>query len=173
MNDFGNLATEIVTYDFPNDTGNYPVSYVSGWLEANLGELSIALNEEYQVDSTGAIYVADGSGLFPQEKEIFKSIYSIHYYDKSAREVLRNSAYGSSDSIEWTVLKEGDTTIQRQNKNSVARTFNELSSQAKKDLRDMIGKHNMYKSGPRQVYGSDAATSNDALGNGDIDAFRD
>jgi ribosomal protein S20 len=170
MNDFGNIATEIVTYDFPNDTGSYPLSYVSGWLEANIGELSIAVNEEFTVNDAGEIYVGDCSGLMPQEKEIFKSIYSIHYYEKSARETLRNSAYGTT--ADWTVLKEGDTTIQRQNKNSIAKTFNELASQAKSDLNDMIFKHNRYKSGPRQVYGADAMNSTDALGDDGIDSLR-
>ena len=169
MNDFGNLATQIVTYDFPNDDCTYPVSYVSGWLEANLGELNIQTNEEFEVDSTGAIYVGDCSGLFPQEREIFKQLYTIHYYDKTARETLRNAAYGSS--VDWVVLKEGDTTLQRQNKNSVARTFDTLSKQAKEDLKDMVFRYNRYKSGPRQVYGEDAIQSYDALGDDNITPY--
>ena len=38
MNDLGSLATNIVTYDFPNDTGSYNLGFVSGWLEVNIGE---------------------------------------------------------------------------------------------------------------------------------------
>lgn len=161
MNDFGNLATQIVTYDFPNDTGTYPVSYVSGWLAANLGELNIHTNEEFSVNDTGAIILGDSSGLLPQEIEIFKTMYEIHYYDKTSREVLRNAAYGTS--TDWVTLKEGDTTIQRQNKNSVARTFRELSEAARKDLKDLVFRYNRYKAGPRQVAGTDSINSVEAI----------
>lgn len=157
MNDFGNLAQNIVTYEFPNDTGNYPVSYVSGWLEANLGELNGLLNEEFVVNDTGSIYVGEYFGLLPVELVIYSKLYEIHYYQKSARETLRNAAYGAS--VDWVTLKEGDTTIQRQNKNSVARTFKELETDARAELNDLVFQYNRYKAGPRQVYGSDAVSA--------------
>ncbi len=169
MNDFGNLATQIVTYDFPDDTGSYPVSYVSGWLEANIGELSLLLNEDYLVDATGAIYVDTSTGLNNQEIDIFKKLYEIHYYDKSSRTSLRTAAY--STSTDWIVLKEGDTTIQRQNKNSVAKTYNELSASAREDLKDLVFNLNRLKSGPRQVFGADAIPSYDAFSS-DVQSVR-
>jgi hypothetical protein len=55
MNDFGQLASEIITYDFPNDTGTYGTGYVSGWLEVNLGELNGLTHEEFSGNATGAI----------------------------------------------------------------------------------------------------------------------
>lgn len=165
MNDFGNLATQIVTYEFPEDTGTYPVSYVSGWLEANLGELNLLTNEEFSVNSTGAIILGTGesssAGLLPQELDIFKTLYEIHYYEKSARESLRSATYGSS--TDWLTLKEGDTTIQRQNKNSVARTFRELLADSRKNLENLVFRYNRYRSGPRQVHGLDGIPSVDAF----------
>ena len=44
MNDLGELATNIINIEFPDDTDRFPVSYVSGWLESNIGELNILLN---------------------------------------------------------------------------------------------------------------------------------
>jgi len=165
MNDFGNLATQIVTYDFPEDTDTYSLSYVSGWLEANLGELNLHTNEEFSVDSSGNIVLGTGSssstGLLSQEIEIFKTLYEIHYYEKSARESLRSATYGSS--TDWLTLKEGDTTIQRQNKNSVARTFRELVADSRKNLENLVFRYNRYRSGPRQVHGTDAIPSVDAF----------
>ena len=124
MNDFGQLASEIITYDFPNDTGTYGTGYISGWLEVNLGELNGLTHEEFSGNSTVAIEYASGSGLMPIEKKIFRGLYEIHYYQKSARESLRAFTYDSS--VDWITIKEGDTTLQRQNKNSVAKTYRDL-----------------------------------------------
>ena len=165
MNDFGNLATQIVTYDFPDDTGTYPTSYVSGWLDANLGELNLLTNEEFSANDTGAIVLGSGDsashGLTSQELEIFKTLYEVHYYEKAARDSLRSATYGTS--ADWITLKEGDTTIQRQNKNSVAKTFRDFSSDSREKLGQIVFQYNRYRSGPRQVHGSDSIRSHDAF----------
>ena len=119
MNDLGVLATKIVNYEFSEDRQRFPVSYVSGWLETNIGELNGLTNEEFYVNSTGAIEIAEGSGLLPVEENIYSTLYEIHYYEKAARDSLRGFTYGSD--TDWLTIKEGDTTIQRQNKNSVAK----------------------------------------------------
>ena len=157
MNDLGSLAADIITYDFPDDTGKYNTGYVSGWLETNLGELNGLLHEEFTINSTGAIEYLSGSGLAPVEKVIFKTLYEMHYYSKASRDALRGFVY--SDSVDWLTLKEGDTTIQRQNKNSVSKTFNELGSQAERRLNDLIYQYNYQKSSPLQVAGVDGTTN--------------
>ena len=152
MNDLGTLATNIVTYDFPNDTGSYNVGFVSGWLETNIGELNGLIHEEFEVNSTGAIRM-DGTGLADVEKNIFGTLYELWYYNKSARESLRSFTY--SDSVDWVTIKEGDTTIQRQNKNSVAKTYRDLSVETSERLNDLLYQYNYQKSSPIQVAGTD------------------
>lgn len=158
MNDLGSLATNIVTYDFPNDTGSYNVGFVSGWLEVNIGELNGITHEEFEVNSTGAIAIkGTDSGLMPVEENIFTTLYELWYYQKSARESLRSFTY--SDSVDWVTLKEGDTTIQRQNKNSVAKTYRDLSEETSKKLSDLVFQYNYQKSSPIQVAGTDGTFS--------------
>ena len=157
MNDFGKLASGIITYDFPNDTGSYNTGYVSGWLETNLGELNGLTHEEFSGNSTGAIEYASGSGLMPVEEKIFRTLYELHYYQKSARESLRSFTYDSS--VDWITIKEGDTTLQRQNKNSVAKTYRELEGIALERLDNLIFQYNSTKSSPLQVAGADGASS--------------
>ena len=154
MNDLGSLASNIVTFDFPNDTGVYNTGFVSGWLETNIGELNGLTHEHFEINSTGAI-VMEGtdSGLAPVEKNIFSTLYELWYYQKSARESLRSFTY--SDSVDWVTLKEGDTTIQRQNKNSVAKTYRDLSEEASKRLDSLVFQYNYQKSSPVQVAGID------------------
>jgi hypothetical protein len=155
MNDLGRLATDIVNYEFSEDRQRFPVSYVSGWLDANIGELNGLLNEEFYINSTGAIELEVGSGLLPVEENIYSTMYEIHYYEKASRDALRGFVYNAED--DWLTLKEGDTTIQRQNKNSVAKTFFELKESTEKKLNDLVGKYNVYKSNPSQVAGLDGA----------------
>jgi hypothetical protein len=157
MNDFGKLAEKIITYEFPDDTGTYNTGYVSGWLETNIGELNGLCHEEFSGNSTGGIEILSGSGLLPIEETIFTKLYEIHYYQKSARESLRTFTY--SDSVDWTTIREGDTTIQRQNKNSVAKTYSDLESMAKRELTDLIYQYNYQKSSPLQVAGTDGTTN--------------
>ena len=93
----------------------------------------------------------------PVEENIFSTLYEIHYYQKSARESLRTFTY--TDSVDWTTIKEGDTTIQRQNKNSVSKTYNDLEYQARQRLKDLLFQYNYQKSSPLQVAGDDGTTS--------------
>ena len=161
MNDLGRLATKIVNYEFSEDRQRFPVSYVSGWLDANIGELNGLLNEEFYVNDTGAIEIATGSGLMPVEENIYSTLYEIHYYEKAARDSLRGFTYGGD--ADWITLKEGDTTIQRQNKNSVAKTYRDLKLDANNRLKDLVSKYNVYKSTPIQVAGTDGSQPIDSL----------
>ena len=72
---------------------------------------------------------------------------------KSARESLRSFTY--SDSVDWVTLKEGDTTIQRQNKNSVAKTYKDLAEDSNEKLTNLLYQYNYQKSSPLQVAGTD------------------
>tara|TARA_R100001460_G_scaffold66932_1_gene107222 strand:+ start:489 stop:977 length:489 start_codon:yes stop_codon:yes gene_type:complete len=152
MNDLGVIASGIVTYDFPNDTGTYNISFVSGWLETNIGELNGLIHEEFEVNSDGDIRM-DATGLADVEVNIFSTLYELWYYQKSARESLRSFTY--SDSVDWVTIKEGDTTIQRQNKNSVAKTYRDLSEETSNRLDNLVFQYNYQKSSPIQVAGTD------------------
>ena len=92
-------------------------------------------------------------GWKPTLENIFSTLYELWYYEKSARESLRSFTY--SDSVDWVTIKEGDTTIQRQNKNSVAKTYRDLSEQTSKRLKDLVFQYNYQKSSPIQVAGTD------------------
>ena len=151
MNDLGTLANKIIEIEFPEDSCRFPLSYVSGWLEANLGELNILINEDYKIDESGNFLPS----LCLEEEAIYTQLYSISYFDKLSRDVLRGITSTSSSSSDWVLLKEGDTTIQKQNKNSVARTLNEFKVQSSDRLNELVSKYNMYKSSPLQVYGRD------------------
>jgi hypothetical protein len=154
MNDFGNLAYKIVKYNFKEDVSRFPISYVSGWLETNLGELSSITHEDFSIGETGNILP---SGLSQAEESIFSKLYTIHYYKKAAREVLRGVVWSNSDSVanDWTSIKEGDSSVQRVSKNSISKSLNDLALAEKEELDKLLYQYNMHKSSPLQVAGDD------------------
>lgn len=155
MNDLGSLATQIVNYSFDEDTGRFPVTYISGWLDANIGLLNAYTHEEFSVDETGAFAP---SGLLPIEEAIYTTLYTIAYYDKAAREALRGVIYGGDAAGAVSMIKEGDTTIQKTSKAQMSRTFAEFAKDARMELDDLIYQYNSDRAGVRQVAGEDGYT---------------
>lgn len=155
MNDFGNLAYKIVKYEFKEDVSRFPVSYVSGWLETNLGELNGLLHEDFYVDGSGNI---GPTGLAPVEQNIYAYLYKINYFDKAAREALRGFIWGGISGVadDWTSIKEGDSSIQRQSKNSISRSFMEFSKDTRERMDNLIYQYNSTKASPLQVAGCDS-----------------
>lgn len=152
MNDLGTLATEIVDYQFPDDTGRFPVAFVSGWLNVNLGQFNGLTKTDFIIDSSGNF----SPSLCPVESGILKEMYEIEYYSKAAKEALRGIVWGSAsgaDSI--TMVKEGDSVVQKVSKHQISRTFSEFARLAKDDLEDLLNKYNRKHSRPRQVAGED------------------
>ena len=157
MNDLGSLATDIVTYHFPSDTGRFPVGFVSGWLETRIGALNGITHEEFSIDETGAFTPC---GLFPVEKDIFKTLYEIYYYDTAARESLRGIIWDDNVADSITMVKEGDSTVQKTSKHQISRTYTELSKMAQENLKDLVFQYNRSKASPIQVAGEDSSSFN-------------
>lgn len=149
MNDLGVLASNIITYQFERNDKDHPISFVSGWLDANVGLLNGYANEEFVV--TGAGYFSPS--LEPVEKAIFTTLYVIDYYDRMSRKALHGSLNSYAD---WTTLREGDSVIQKSSKHAVSRTFKDFRDAAKDTLKDLVQNYNIYKSSPLQVAGADS-----------------
>lgn len=154
MNDFGNLAYKIVKYEFKDDVSRFPISYVSGWLEVNLGELNGLLHEDFYINDSGNI---GPTGLAPVEQNIYAYLYKINYFDKASREALRGLVWGGVSGVadDWTSIKEGDSSIQRVSKGSLSRAYTEMARDTRDRMNDLIYQYNSTKASPLQVAGDD------------------
>lgn len=155
MNEVGVLAQSISDYSIPMDTGRFPTSFISGWLEANIGKLNALTHECFTITGTG---IFGPTGLNTIEKSIFTELFLIYYYGRASRDSLRRSVYdenGSLASAEFNTLKEGDTYISRPDKNSISRTYSQMVSESKKNLDDLLFQYNNNKVGPLSVAGDD------------------
>jgi len=158
VNDFGNLAYKIVKYEFKDDVSRFPISYVSGWLETNLGELNGLLHEDFYINESGNI---GPSGLAPVEQNIYAYLYKINYFDKASRDTLRGLTWGGVSGVadDWTSIKEGDSSIQRVSKNTLSRSFLEMSKDTRERMNELIYQYNSTKASPLQVAGCDSVYS--------------
>ena len=174
-NQFGQLASGIVEYDFDYITGaeaDSQVSNVSGWLSTNVGTLNTLIYSSFYSGTLGLeTGYATGNHLRQEEKAIFTQIYLADYYAKQARITLRfftarndpfHSGVTSYEMTPWTRLREGDTTIQRDAikltasaRTEAARAFKSLADEAQEALKKLVYNYNYYQAHPRQTAGSD------------------
>lgn len=148
MNDLGSLATSISDYSI-EETGRFPVSFISGWLEVNIGQLNGLTHEEFTIGPTGAF----DPPLEPVEESIYTLLFEVYYYNKASREALRGIVWDNSLADAIIMLKEGDSTVQRTSKHQVSRTFAELAKESQSSLDNLLFQYNRTKAAPRQVVG--------------------
>ncbi len=166
----GQLASGIVTTEFDYITGtdaDTEVDKVSGWLGANVGQLNTLLYTSF--DATDLVLTTPLNPWKQEEKAIYTQVYLQDYYSKQARIALRNftrsittTGITSYEMTPWTVLREGDTTIQREaikmtasSRTEAARTFKSLADAATEEIKELVYKYNSYQGHPRQVAGED------------------
>lgn len=152
MNELGTLATEIVTYNFPDDTGRFPVTYISGWIGSRIGLINGLLHTDFVIESGDFV-----PNLCDVESGIVKYFYEIDYYNKASNEALRGMVWGGAggfkDSI--TMVKEGDSVIQKVSKHQISQTFLQFAQDRRDQMNDLLFQYNNQKSAPIQVAGED------------------
>ena len=136
---------QIISTTLDNLTSKGSLEQINGYVGKKQGGYYDPSQDRYLEDNDlRNKYQFSGSPVSYDEENIYSTLYEIHYYEKAARDSLRGFTYGSD--TDWLTIKEGDTTIQRQNKNSVAKTFRDLKVDATDRLNDVVGKYNTYKS---------------------------
>ena len=168
MNQLGELAYSIWDIEFGDHSTALEreknALLISGYLEANLGQLNILINTNFQL-TTGHMVEPK---LKDEEEAIFSQLYLRDFYQKQARNILRGMTGSITDSsssgvTDWTELREGDSVIRRSvntatTKNESARAMANAGKDAQAALEKLIHSYNMYGSLPIQVAGKDAET---------------
>ena len=142
MSEIGRLATQIVENELPYLTGtdqSLAISRASGWLLNNIGQLNNRIFTSYS---------GENPGFKQEESAIYQAIYLVSYNKSKANSVLKNM---DSDNLQWLSLREGDSQIQLQNKNEVAKTYLSISKQTQEEMDGLIWAYNLYQAYPRTV----------------------
>lgn len=186
MNQLGELAFHIWDIEFGDHSTALErernALLISGYLEANLGQLNTLINTDFHLDK-------DEDKVHPalqyEEEAIFTQLYLKDYMNKQSRNLLRNAASAANSSsvnntstenvtvtsdgvTDWIELREGDTSIKRAIATSTetartqansAKILQQSAREASQLLKELIYSYNMYGSIPLQVVGQDIGVS--------------
>tara|TARA_A200000159_G_scaffold149481_1_gene158048 strand:+ start:10379 stop:10855 length:477 start_codon:yes stop_codon:yes gene_type:complete len=122
---------------------------IQSWLEAHVGEVNTLINTSFTV-SNGEV-----EGFHEEEAGILRELYVIQYYKKQSRSVLKQ-ADDSSNSLDFSELKEGDSVIKRSSKRDHLKDYKSLMLHSQQTLDKLIANYNTYQSPPSQVIEKDS-----------------
>ena len=159
--DLGVLATKIYDEELGFHTGQErttEIGLISNWLEGHLGELNTLIFTSFSG------YNPQGFNL--EEQAILREMYLTEYNRKAHRNVLRGIA-GIDGASDFQVIREGDSMIQKPNKNVAAKSIYDAFTASQSKVKDLVYAYNLYGAKPSQVVGRDAPTtgSNPSLDN--------
>lgn len=140
MANIQDIASGIFFYEFDGDTAETNISMISGWLQANLGELNNLIFTEF--DGTGV-------DLNPEQQDIFKHLYLSHYYKKKSRNAIK--AIGSSSNNAILSVRDEDSAVTFVNSNEVSKQFRQLSKDHIEELNKLVYAYNYYQARPVQA----------------------
>jgi DNA-directed RNA polymerase specialized sigma subunit len=120
---------------------------VAFWLRTNIGALNSKLNTTYAVNLT-SFEISPTMGQ--EEKDIFKKLYLIHYYDVKLRESL-----GAASTDTWIEIQSDGTSVRRVNKVEQGKTYQTVKKVELEELDKMVHSYKLRASSPLQVAGDD------------------
>lgn len=142
-NPIGTLAKDIVEFDFDNDQTIVNVCSVSGWLDANVGQLNTLLHTSFS---------GEDALLDLEARAIYRELYLHNFYTKQTRNALRGILNtGNGNSI--LSLNDGESSVTFVNRNEVSKVYRGLATDTKERLDQLVHQYNMHQSDPRQVGG--------------------
>lgn len=148
-----NIYDQEIGFHEHGEARNHEINLISGWLEGHLGELNNLIFTSFSGDSP--------SGLYLEEQSILREMYISEYNRKAHRRVLR-SIDGSDGSPDFQVIREGDSMIQRSNKNITAKSYLDAYQKSQERIKDLVYAYNLYIAKPNQVVGKDSPNQDDS-----------
>lgn len=141
MANLGQIASGIFFYEFDADTSQTNISVISGWLQANIGELNNLIFTSHS---------GTGIDLNNEEADIFKHLYLAGYYKKKSRNAIKTIG-GSSPSNNIVSVSDEDSSVTFINSNEVSKQFRALSKDHIEELNKLVFAYNSYQGAPTQV----------------------
>lgn len=159
-NTVSTIATEIYEeLGSPSDTS---IPVIASWLRNNLGKINILIDTEYVVNESD---LEINPAIEDKEKDIYKEIYFIKYYDRMIAQALRGASSQNLQSI-----SDESSSVKWTNKSEIARQYMQMKSQSEKNLTSLIDAYLRGFCNPIGVIGDDIADPNYA-GSSDIDYY--
>jgi len=132
------------------------IASISHWLRTNIEKMNILLDRKYLINSISLEIEHDNNKVFGlAEKNIFKLLYSIYYYERLFRNAL---GAASVDSV-VSVTDDG-STVTKINKNEIAKNYAQIRKQINDELVNLINRYHANEVAPVQIVGDDTMPGN-------------
>lgn len=142
MANLGQIAQNIFYFELDADANETNISSISGWLNANIGELNNLIFTSHS---------GTGIDLNNEEADIFKHLYLANYYKKRSRNAIKTIG-GSSPTNNIVSVSDEDSSVTFINGNEVSKQFRSLSKDHIEELNKLVFAYNSYQGQPTQVY---------------------
>lgn len=143
MANLGQIAQNIFYFEFDADVNETNISSISGWLNANIGELNNLIFTSHS---------GTGIDLNSEESDIFKHLYLASYYKKKSRNAIK-SIGSTSPTNNIVSVSDEDSSVTFINGNEVSKQFRTLSKDHMDELNKLVFAYNYYQGAPAQVIG--------------------
>ena len=158
---FSDIADEI--FQELGSPSDISLSVIASWLRNNVGKLNNLLNCEFEVSET--TYELTTS-LDIQQKDIFKKMYMVYYYQ---RKISANSTAMGYDSI--IELDRNGNKVRFANPNEVSKLYRGLKSDEEAGLKTLVNTYKRNQTKPIQVSGYDVFSYEGRTSNGELRSF--
>ncbi len=126
------------------------IASVAFWLRTNVGSLNVLLNKDYSINQSTFEIESSDNNFTINEKNIFKKLYIIHYYDRQLRKTLVSVSLDSVVSI-----SDEGSSVTKVNKNELSKTFAGIKKQEMAELKELINQYSINSIVPLQIAGDD------------------
>ena len=82
---------------------------------------------------------------------------------------MGNSGDSTSSTLDWEVIREGDSMIKKQSAKDKAKNYQEAIDASRERFKDLVYAYNLYGANPSQVVGKDSPIKTDS----DLDNYYD
>lgn len=134
------IASGIFFYEFDGDTSDTNISAISGWMEANIGELNNLIYSNFSGSDVD---------LNPEQANIYKHLYLGHFYKKKSRNAIKNIVNGSASNV--LSVRDEDSAVTFVNSNEISKQFRQLSKDNFEELNKLVTAYNSYQAAPLQA----------------------
>jgi hypothetical protein len=138
---------------------DYTPARLTAWFvdDSNLGKLNNLIGTHFSgVFYKNSEHIITGYGINPEpdnnQLAIYKIMFDFEYFKNQARFATSSSLVEGED---WVSLGEGDSRVQRVNKNEIAKNYRALARDIKQDLDKAVKMYLKYNSIPDQIIGDD------------------
>lgn len=145
------------------DSSSVSVSGISYWLRSNIGRLNNVIYTNFNKPASGAggFYQGVTSGtsdMTDKEKDIFKLIYEIKYYDYQIR-----SSLGAASLDPIVEISSDGAKVRKVSRNDIGKTWLSLRKDANDALTKRIFAYTYNESSPRDIYGDDISSADTVI----------